>query len=63
LYEVLQNSLGRGEKKRERESMEMADVMTDLWKLKIWSNLQPPENRSKVEEGIPCFSRFPFNPY
>jgi hypothetical protein len=43
--------------------MEMADVMTDFWKLKNWLNLQPPENRSKVEEGIPCFSWIPFNPY
>ncbi len=50
-------------KKEERESMEMADLMTDFWKLKNWSNLQPPENRSKVEEGIRCFSWFPFNPY
>jgi hypothetical protein len=67
LYEVLQNSLERGkkerERERERESMKMADLMTDFWKLKNWSNLQPPENRSKVEEGIPCFSWFPFNPY
>jgi hypothetical protein len=50
------------EREREREHGN-GGLMTDFWKLKNWSNLQPPENRSKVEEGIPCFSWFPFNPY